>query len=126
VQEMLCVLFTEREGVLERIRAGKHPHAKAEEVYEGLIAAAFQMRDLTKQDGVAFWTSGYEADRLRLEEAMRRSLLDGKNPEYDAPPHVKDRMTLLQQLWKHQLKTLHEAANTGKVSKAMRKRLLDL
>ncbi len=61
VQELLCVLFTEREGVLERIRNWKHPQAKPQEVYQGLVDAAFAMRERTQKDGVAFWISGYEA-----------------------------------------------------------------
>lgn len=126
VQEMLCVLFTEREGVLDRIRNWKSPHPDPREVYDGLVQAAFEMRERAQKDETAFWISGYESDRMKLLEAMRRSKLEPNNPDYEAPPHVKSRLSLLRQLWKHQVKTLHVAANSKKIPQAHRKKLLEM
>jgi hypothetical protein len=131
VQELLCLLVTEREGVLELIRhniqcsevySGVNPL----EVYHGLMEAAFEMRALTQRDGVAFWTSGYQSDQMQLMEAMRRAALPPSNPEFVAAPHVKNRQADLQRLWKQQVKILHAAASAGGVPKELRKRLLEL
>jgi hypothetical protein len=80
VQEMLCLLFTEKQLVSEHCRRIAGPSDSAEEVYQGLIAAAFEMRDSAHKETAAFWTSGYEADRLRLVEAMRRAILPPNDP----------------------------------------------
>ena len=126
VQEMMCLLFTERENVLKDIQRWVAQRAEPEEVYEGLVEAAFKMRELSRRDGVAFWTSGYEADRLQLIEAMRRAALAHDDPDFLPPPHIKARTALLQQLWKDQVKILHSAAASGKLPKEHRKRLLEL
>jgi hypothetical protein len=126
VQELLCMLVTEREGVLDIIRDRNYPNTEPLEVYNNLTEAAFEMRALTKHDGVAFWTSGYQADQMRLMEAMRRAALPPSDPEFVAAPHVKERQAELQRLWKQQVRILHAAASAGGVPKELRKRLLEL
>jgi hypothetical protein len=126
VQELLCMLVTERDGVLELIRSANYPQAEPQEVYNGLTEAAFEMRALTQRDGVAFWTSGYQSDQMRLMEAMRRAALPPNDPGFVAAPHVKKRQGELQRVWKQQIKILHAAAGTGQVPNELRERLLKL
>lgn len=126
VQEVLCLLFTEYRLVSEHCRRIAGTSSTAEEVYEGLIAAAFEMRERTKQDQAAFWTSGYEADRLRLMDAMRRAVLPPTDPEHQAPPHIQARQSHLKMLWQTQLKTLHQAASSKHITNTMRKKLMEL
>jgi hypothetical protein len=126
VQELLCLLFTERDGVMELIRDANYPNTQPKEVYDGLVEAAFEMRALTQRDRMAFWTSGYQDDQMRLMEAMRRAALAPADPEFVPAPHVKSRQAELQRHWKQQIKILHGAAGAGDVPKELRKRLLEL
>ena len=126
VQEMLCLLFTEHRLVSEHCRKLAGPADSPEAIYEGLIATAFEMRERTKTEQIAFWTSGYEADRLRLVDAMRRAALPPNDPEHEAPPHIQARQSHLKMLWQTQLKTLHQASSLKHIPNAMRKKLLEL
>jgi hypothetical protein len=126
VQEILCLLLTERDGVLKRIQSWARNWAEPEEVYEGLLTAAFEMRASARREGRAFWTSGYEADRLRLVEAMRRASLPANDPEFASPPHVQAWRNHLERLWKDQIKTLQHVAASGHLSNELRKKLSEL
>jgi hypothetical protein len=129
VQELLCLLFTEKAFVSKHCRALAQQSGTPEEtetIYESLVEAAFQMRECTLKDGIAMWTSGYEADRLSLVDAMRRAALPAKNPEHRPPPHIADRQRGLESLWKTQIKTLHQAGSSAGVPRAWRKKLLEL
>lgn len=126
VQEVLCTLLGNREVVLEKLgRAWGFP-VDPEEVYGGLVEAAFQMRELAIRDNRAFWNNGYEADRLDLIEAIRRSSLPVDHPEHLPPPHVRTQQLWLEIHWKRQLKELHRIASSGGLNKPLRRRLLDL
>jgi hypothetical protein len=126
VQEIMCMLLTERAGLMERLKKWARPPARPAEIYEGLLETAFEMRERTRREGHAFWISGYDADRLRLADAIRRSLLPVNDPEYLPAPHIKSRQTLLERLWKDQIKTLRQAAASRHISQTLRKRLLEL
>jgi hypothetical protein len=125
VQEVLCMLFTERENVLKDIQRWAAGRAEPREVYDGLVEAAFKMRELTRRDSQAIWISGYEADRLRLIEAMRRASLAQEHPDFLAAPHIKARTAHLQRLWRDQIGILRAAASK-RTSKENRKRLMEL
>ena len=125
VQEVLTNLLYDRPTVEEKLRVGslaKH----AAEIYDGLVEAAFQMRELTSQHDYAFWTTGYEADRLRLVEAIRRSNLKSSDPDFQIPPHIQTRKSWLEFEWKRQVKKLHGFASGGGFSKELRTRLLNI
>lgn len=113
-----------REVVFQKLQRARDYGADPEEVYHGLVEAAFQMRDLTIRDRRAFWTSGYEPDRLYLLEAMRRASLPEGSPEYAQAHHLRWRQVLLESHWKEQTKRLHRVASSGGLSKELRKRLL--
>jgi hypothetical protein len=131
-QEVLCILLDKRDAVFEKLRltaklerSGSFP-ADPDEIYQGLLEAAFQMRELTIRDRRAFWTNGYESDRLRLIEALRLASLPPDRPDYAPPPHVRSPRGSLESLWREQAKTLHRVASSGGKSKELRRRLLDV
>jgi hypothetical protein len=128
VQEVLCILLDKRETVFEKLqRAWDFPiPADPDEIYRGLLEAAFEMRELTIRDGRAFWINGYEPDRLRLVEAIRRASLPQNSQEYAPPPHVRRLRSQFETFWRDQARTLHRIASSGGLTKELRKRLLDV
>jgi hypothetical protein len=126
VQEIMCLLLTERKGVMDQIREWAGTETSPEEIYEGVLAAAFEMRATVRRDGRAFWTSGYEADRLRLIEAIRRASLPVNDPDFSPPPHVQAWRSHTEGLWKDQLKTLQQVAASKNLSQELRKKLAEL
>ncbi len=129
VQEILCLMVTEHERVRQHIASWQKtrcPSVHPDEIFHGVLEAAFEMRALVRKDGRAFWTSGYEADGLNLAKTIRRASLPADHPEFAPPPHVRDRGNLLKVYWDSQVKTLHRAAAQTGVSKSLRKRLLEL
>lgn len=107
VQEVLCVLFAQKEAVIHKLQRPKKFKADENEIYQGLVDGAFAMRELLCNDRCAFWTSGYEGDRLRLMQAMQFAALDPKDPNYQPPPHVHSRRRSLEFYWEEQAKLLH-------------------
>jgi hypothetical protein len=130
VQEVLCILFTERTAALDRIENWTEKRApepvEPREIYEGLVEAAFEMRASARREYQAFWTSGYEEDRLRLVEAMRRAALPLNDKEHVPPPHILARQKHVERLWKDQIKVLHQAGASKNIPQAYRKKLLEL
>jgi hypothetical protein len=132
VQEVLCILLDKRDAVFEKLSLSSKPErswrfpADPDEIYQGLLEAAFQMRELTIRDRRAFWTNGYESDRLRLNEAIRLASLPPDHPDYAPPPHVRSLRGSIESLWREQAKALHRVASSGGKSKELRKRLLDV
>ncbi|MFO1488351.1 MAG: hypothetical protein U1F83_04875 [Verrucomicrobiota bacterium] len=126
VQESLCILLDNKESVFEDLRKTKAFPAKPEEIYEDLVEASFQMRELTIRNQCAFWTRGYESDRLKLMESMRRAFLPAGNPEFEPAPHIRSIKTQLKSIWRGQAKKLHRVAASGGLSKEIRKRLLGI
>ena len=120
IQEVLRILLSEREKICARLT--KH----SPEIYFNLIDAAFRMRELTLRDGCAFWTSGYEFDRDRLVETMRRCNLGANSAEYELPPHVQQFRHELEWTYESQICSLHKLAQSGIFSKDIRKRLHEI
>lgn len=128
VQEILCLLLTEKKRVLHYYEGQKTAGEPVtpEEIYQGVLETAFRMRHLARRDGHAFWTSGYEADRLRLIDAVRYAYLPAGHPEHQPPPHVRARLNLLKHRWDSQIKTLHRVAEAKGFPNDLRKKLLEL
>ena len=64
------ILLENGEDALTNLEQTRKFPANTEGVHYSLVEAAFQMRELTIRDGRAFWAIGYEADRLRLVDAI--------------------------------------------------------
>ena len=126
VQEMLCILLDKREAVFEELGRTADLPASPDEVYHDLVEACFQMRELVIRERRAFWTRGYEADRLRLVEAVRCASLSWDNPDYAPPPHICSLRSQLASFYRDQARTLHRVASSGGLTKELRKRLLDV
>jgi hypothetical protein len=117
VQAVLLILLNHKEAVLKEIGE------QAEEIYSGLVEAAFQMQALTVKHGYAFWTSGYEKDRLRLLDVIRRCHLPEDSPEYMLAPHLQRIESNIQSHTGRQVKELHELAQSGRFEKDLRRKL---
>jgi hypothetical protein len=122
VQEVLCILLGQKEAMLESLRTGS-VSSKADEVYNGLVSAALQVRRLASEQQVAFWTSGYEQDRLRLLSAIEHARLPPSDPRYKAPPHRRRLVDELARCKERQRSRLHSLAQSGQLEKELRREL---
>jgi hypothetical protein len=120
VQEVLHILLSQRDSVLASLSD------RSPDVYSGLLGAAFRMRELAVQQRCAFWSSGYEGDRMRLLEVMRRCQLPSDSPEFTLPPHIKQWRTALQLRRDWQVRQLHQLTQSGRLDKDTRKRLHEI
>jgi hypothetical protein len=120
VQEVLHIFLSQRDSILATL--GEQPL----DVYSGLVEAALRMRELAAARRCAFWTSGYEADRVRLMEVMRRCQLPSGSPEFTLPPHVQRLRRELQCAREEQVRRLHQLAQSGLFDKDMRRRLNEI
>jgi len=120
VQEVLHILLSQRASILASLSE------QSPEVYSGLIEAAFRMRELADQRRCAFWTCGYEADRMRLTEVMRRCQLPSDSPEFTLPPHIQHLRSAVQCERDAQVRRLHQLAQSGQFDKDTRKRLNEI
>lgn len=120
IQEVICILLSKREEILDCLKG------RPEEVYTGLVDAAFRMRELAVRDHCAFWTSGYETDREQLLERIRRCRLPPGATEFTLPPHVQKVRSMVKSMQKHQIRNLHQLAQSGKFSKDLRRRLNEM
>lgn len=125
VQGILCKLLGQSDEAMKWIRSNP-AFSDAEEVYEGLVSAAFKMRQLVLENGIAMWTSGYEQDRLRLVEDMRLAQLPESDPDYKPLPHRRRIAAEVNGYIEDQRARLHGLAHSGKFPKALRKQLLEI
>ncbi|MDB6075859.1 MAG: hypothetical protein JWO89_3499 [Verrucomicrobiaceae bacterium] len=86
----LCyVLLRHKAEILKELEAdGPRYGATPLEIFTGVRGGLFAMYRRCLADGIAFWASGYEADRDALREAMRRSRLQPSDPDWLEPPHL--------------------------------------
>jgi hypothetical protein len=120
VQEVLHILLSERDAVLASL-SGQPP-----EVYAGLVAAAFRMRELALRQRGAFWLSGYEEDRVQLVEVMRRCQLPSDSPDFILSPHLRRWQSYLRCAREEQVRHLNQLAQSGQLDDATRKRLREI
>jgi hypothetical protein len=120
IQEVLTILLTHRAEIIAQLSS------ESPEVYPGLLEAAFHMRKLTAQQQRAFWTTGYEEDRLRLLDVMHRCQLPADDPLHMIAPHIRDEQLAIQVERDIQVRELHRLAQSGQFDKATRKRLMEV
>ncbi len=88
----LLVLLLRQEANIRAALApcGAEMGITANTIFEGIRDGVAMMHRLTVRDHFAFWTVGYEQDRVELIEAIRQSR--PKPPEDClAPPHIRER-----------------------------------
>lgn len=120
IQEVLHILLSQRESVLAGL------HEQAHDIYSGLVAAAFRMRELAVQQNRAFWSSGYEEDRVRLLDVMRRCQLSSDSPEFTLSPHIQRWRSALQLQYNLQIREFHQLTQSGRLDKDTRKKLHEI
>lgn len=120
VQEVLHFLLSQRDSVLTSL------NDQSLDVYSGLVAAAFRMRELAVQQRCAFWSSGYEGDRVRLVEVMRRCQLPSDSPDFTLSPHIMRWRSALQSERDRQVRQFHKLAQSGQLDKDTRRRLHEI
>ncbi len=120
VQEVLHILLSQRDFIFASLSD------QSPDVYSGLVATTFRMRELAIQQRCAFWSSGYEEDRVRLVDVMRRCQLPSDSPDFILPPHIKRWRSALQFQLDWQVRELHKLAHSGQLDKDMRKRLHEI
>jgi len=124
VQEVLLNLLEHRRAVFNKFR--RRSFSPLEEIFNGLVEAAFRMQELTLERGCAFWTSGYEADGKYVKERMRCSQLPPDSPDFKPPPHLVDFEYFLRKASEYQVSQLRKLAESELVEEKYRKRLHDL
>jgi hypothetical protein len=122
VQEVLCILLGHREKVMESISTNPLG-CDALAVYQGLVSGALQMRHLASEHRLAFWTSGYEEDRLRLLQSMKRTELPPSHPDHQPAPHQARLACELVTLTDLQRSRLHQLAQSGRFDQDLRTQL---
>ena len=66
------------------------------EIFTGVRDGLFAMYQRSLADNLAFWTSGYEADRAALLDAIRRNRLPRTDPDWFEPPHIRNNHSEIQ------------------------------
>jgi len=120
VQEVLHILLSQRDTILASL------NDQPPDVYSGLVAAAFRMRELAVQRRCAFWTSGYEEDLVRLVEVMRCCQLPSDSPDFTVSPHIERWRSALQFAGERQVRQLHELAHSWQLDKDTKKKLHEI
>lgn len=128
IQEVLRLYLGHQDDVLSHLRevapAERNPlKLPADEMFDGVVNAALQMRKLVEQDQIAFWTSGYEPDRLRLVERIERSRLPTSDARYETPPHLLQFESTLNSALESQRRDLHRLAQSSQFRKEWRSEL---
>jgi hypothetical protein len=89
IRVLLKIVLTKERGLeWEAESWAAHYGTTGPEVVRGIRDALLAMSALTERDGLAMWTTGYEADRQNLCETMRRVRLPKDSPEWQEMPHV--------------------------------------
>lgn len=119
-QEVLRVMLLNRDQVVQSIGGIDTKGESGSEVYLQIVEGIAKMLALCARDGCAFWTSGYEEDRLRVEEWVKRSALPPSHSEYLEPPHVRQRRSEQIRRAGSQLSELRRLAQQGTLNKRLR------
>jgi hypothetical protein len=120
VREVLLQLMRNNGEVLERLRMLPSLRDSPEKIFHGLVEGAARMLELCRQEGRAFWTSGYPADQEFLREFMSGWTKEEARPNSLVPPHVLQRRRELESRAGFQLKALRTLAQSGTLEKRLR------
>ena len=121
IQEVLLILLRERDAVQDHLRESLDDADPA--IYDGLLEGAFLMRELVLKERRAFWTSGYEEDRLRLLATMDACAPARPVTQAQLPPHLKRRKRHLESLTSGQLSEFRKLSYDKTLAPKLRTRL---
>ncbi len=124
IQEILHIFLDKRDLIMAKL--ADQSYGNPDEIYAGLVGAAFRMRELTISCNHALWSSGYDKDQQRLVEAIRCCQLPKESPEFMQLPHLRQMKSRLESYRHSQIRQLHELAQSGKLDKSLRKKLHEL
>lgn len=83
------LMLRDEAAILDELAAaGSKDGSNPSEIFCGVRDGLFAMHRRCLDDGIAFWTSGYEADRDSLREAIRRCSLPATDPDRREAPHL--------------------------------------
>lgn len=85
-QQMLLQAIDRKQEFMEDPRCSRD---EMETVYNGLISGLQEMIAICENEKIVFWISGYESDREKILDALKRFRLGNQHPEYFEPPHIK-------------------------------------
>jgi hypothetical protein len=86
---LMYVMLRHEGAILDDMKAAENsPDAPPSEIFNGVLNGLFQMYHRCHQDGIAFWTSGYEADQVELLGSIGRHRLPQEHPDWLEAPHI--------------------------------------
>jgi hypothetical protein len=126
IQQVIYLLLHNQDTVRADIAKHYSSYSPPEDIFNGILDAAFRMRELVIEQSCAFWTSGYEEDCKALMHVMQSSKLPVDSPAYLPPPHIARVRAFIQNRHKDQVVMLHKLAQSGHFAKDLRKRLHEI
>jgi hypothetical protein len=86
---LIYLMLRDEQAILDEMtRDGASRASASVEIFTGVRDGLFAMNHRCREDGFAFWGSGYEADREFLCEYIRRYRLPQGHPDWVEPPHM--------------------------------------
>ena len=122
IQELILYALEKPDQVITALRSKPTLAAQAEEVVQGLIEGAFQMREAVLKERKAYWSVGYEEWEL---PALRHEMESATElpADFSLPPHHRERLNWLKIHLEGQASRFHQLAQSGTLPKEMRRRL---
>ena len=124
---VIFLMLREKETIFHQLNLrADELGASTSEIVDGLRDGLFAMYHLSLADGIAFWTSGYDADRERLCEAIRCHRLPRDHPDWLEAPHVsKNRSEALLRM-KFMRRDINSLLGARPISKDIRRLIHEL
>lgn len=119
-QEILRVMVLHRDKIIETIGSRDIEDAAAEDVFLEIVEGLAKMLEFSSRESCAFWTSGYDEDRQRVLDWMRRSRLPRDHPEFVESPHQTHRISERVLRAGFQLSELRSLAQRGPLDNRLR------
>ena len=119
VQGLILYALENEDHVRELLLENESSRKTAADVFAGLLAGAFQMRELALARRLAIWSVGYpERD---LPELMAELVAAKELPEdFPLQPHNRGRLCSLKFRLQIQAKRFHQLSQSGRFTKELR------
>lgn len=119
VQELILYALEKEDQVRDMLRETESSPEKVSELFDGLLAGAFQMRELALAQRRAIWTVGYpewDLPELTAELAVAKQLPE----DFPLQPHNRERIFWLKSSMENQAKRFHQLSQSGRFTKELR------